>query len=561
MDRIKVFALGGLDENGRDCYVVEINDDIFVIDAGISLPDKNIPGVDCLLPNVEYLIKNKDKVRAYFMTHGHDENVGALKFIYNKVPAKVYATATTKNVMNGQLIIHDHGGVAFDYDVVNPSDKRIIAGREITFFQTCHNAANSFGVAIKTDQGNIIFTSDFIINFATGEDNFKFDLAAASELAKEPTLLLMAESKSASKTGYCSPKHRISDTVEKYFKANKKIFITCYWQNMYRIREIVRLSKKYRKKIFCYDDYTDKIVRGFISSDGVIPISESDIIKREDFLRVKSSDVVVLILGHSDDLFEEMAAIANHRNYDQRIQIEPNDIFINCAVPRPIFETIATRSMDEVYKTGCEVVWLKGKDVSAMHACEDDLRFVLNLFRPKYYFPVRGHYTDLIKNAKNAVNLGIGLNYMNTFVLDNGMQLIFEAGKRPVVLPNEVTGIEITPMLVDGKGVAKFNDEIIAVRQKMAVDGTVVIASTVSLETKTITAGPDCQMRGFVYSKNAEPLLKSISQIYVEEVTAALRNGATNFEPVKNMISDRVRRFLKRDTGREPFVEVIILVK
>ena len=532
-----------------------------MIDAGISLPDKNIPGVDCLLPNVDYLIKNKNRVKAYFMTHGHDENVGALKFIYNKVPAKVYTTATTRNVMNGQLAIHKHDGVAFDYEIVNPSDKRMVAGREVVFFQTCHNAANSFGVAIKTDQGNIIFTSDFIINFATGEDNFKFDLAAASELAKEPTLLLMAESKSASKTGYCSPKHRISDTVEKYFKANRKIFITCYWQNMYRIREIVRLTKKYHKKIFCYDDYTDKIMNRIVTGENVINITENDLIKREDFLRVKSSDVVVLILGHSDDIFDEMVAIANHRNYDQRIQIEPNDIFINCAVPRPVFETTATRSMDEVYKTGCEVVWLKGKDVSAMHACEDDLRFVLNMFRPKYYFPVRGHYTDLIKNAKNAVNLGIGLNYMNTFVLDNGMELIFENGKRPVVLPNEVTGIDIAPMLVDGKGVAKLNDEIIAVRQKMAVDGTVVIASTVSLETKSIVAGPDCQMRGFVYSKNAEPLLKSISQIYVEEVTAALRNNVTDFEPVKQMISDRVRRFLKRDTGREPFIEVIILVK
>ena len=220
-DRIKVFALAGLDESGRDCYIVEVNDDIFVLDAGISLPDKTTPGVDCLLPNFDYLIKNKNRIVAYIMTHGHDESVGSLKFIYNKAPAKVYCTNTTKSVMEGQLLIHHFTNVAFDYEIVNPSDKRIIANHEVVFFQTCHNAANSFGVAIKTDQGNIVFTSDFIINFATDEDNYRFDLAAASDLAREKTLLLMADSKGASHKGYCSPKHRISDRVEKYFKSGK----------------------------------------------------------------------------------------------------------------------------------------------------------------------------------------------------------------------------------------------------------------------------------------------------------------------------------------------------
>ena len=233
-DKVKIFALGGLDENGRDCYIVEINDDIFVLDAGISLADKTIPGVDCLIPNFDYLVKNKNRVKGYFMTHGHDESVGSLKFIYNKVPAKVYCTSTTQVVMLGQLLIHKFNNVKFDFEIVEPSDKRIVAGREITFFQTCHNAANSFGLAIHTDQGNIVFTSDFIINFATEEDTYRFDLKATSELAEQETLLLMAESKGASKQGYCSPKHRVSDRIEKYFKLDKRIFIT--WFNDFKIK-------------------------------------------------------------------------------------------------------------------------------------------------------------------------------------------------------------------------------------------------------------------------------------------------------------------------------------
>lgn len=559
-DRIKVFALGGLDESGRDCYIVEINEDIFVLDAGISLPDKTFLGVDCLLPNFDYLIKNKSRIRAYIMTHGHDESCGALKFIYKKAPAKIYCTNSTRMVMMGQLFIHHYDNVQFDFEIVKPSDKRVIANRNVTFFQTCHNAANSFGVAIATDKGNIVFTSDYIINFATDEPNYRFDLAAASDLAKEETLLLMSESKSAGKNGYCSPRHRISDKVEKYFKTERRLFFVCYWQNMYRLREIARLIRKYNKKLFCYDNYTEQVIKQIAIEGQGVQLSIENFIKREDLLRVRKSDTVILIVGHSDDIFDEVSSLSMGRNADSRIVIEPNDIFINVAVPRPSYETIATRSMDNVYRTGCDVVWLKEKDVSSMHAFEDDLRFMLNMFKPKYYFPVRGNYTNIMENAKLALQLGIGLNHMNVFVLDNGMQLIFEGDKRPAILPNEVTGIDVTPMLVDGKGVAKRSDDVIEVRKKLSVDGAVVIASTVSLTEKRIIAGPDCQMRGFVFSREAEPLLKSISQIYVEEVSAALLKGKTDFEETKNMICDRVKRFVKRENGREPLIDPIILI-
>ncbi len=558
-DHIKVFALAGLDESGRDCYILEINNDIFVLDAGIALPDKTTPGVDCLLPNFDYLIKNRNRIAGYFMTHGHDESVGALKFIYHKAPAKVYCTDTTRNVMEGQLAVHHYNDVSFDYEIVKPSDKRIVAGREVIFFQTCHNAANSYGIAIKTDQGNIIFTSDFIINFATDEDNYRFDLATASELAKENTLLLMAESKGANHKGYCSPKHRISDMVEKYFKLGKRLIFTCYWQNMYRLREIVRLTKKYKKKIYCYDEYTALVMRHITVKGGAIKCDSTDFISKEDFLRVKRSDVVVLMLGHSDDIFDEINALSLGRNSDSRFIVDKDDIFVNAAVPRPSYEMVATRAMDSIYRTGCEVVWIKNKDVSPMHAREEDLRFILNMFRPKYYFPVTGNFTNLMDNAKLALSLGIGLNHMNVFVLDNGMELIFEEGRRPIILPNEVTGIDVTPMLVDGKGVARISDDIVQIRQKLGVDGTVIIASTISKEEKRIVSGPDCQMRGFVFQKEAEPLLKSITQIYVEEVTAALRNGVEDFSSTKEMISERIRRFVRRENGREPYIEVIIL--
>lgn len=558
-DKIKVFALAGLDEDGRDCYVVEINDDIFVLDAGSALPDKTLPGVDFLLPNSDYLILNKNRIKAYIITHGHDESFGALSYFYKYAPAKVYCTKSTMTIIEGQLSINEIK-VSFDYQIVNATDDILIAGRRIRFFQTCHNAANSFGVAISTDLGNIIYTSDFIINFATEETGYRFDLAMTSELAKEETLLLMAESKAADKNGYCSPKHRTNDLVEKYFKLNKRMFVVAYWQNMYRIREIVRLAIKYNKKIYCYDQYTSTVMQNILAAAGVTTFSSANFVSKEDFLRVKSTDLLILMLGHSDDIFTEMSALSKGLNADKRIKLNADDIFMNVAVPRAIFETVATRSMDEIYRTGCSVVWLKGKDVHAMHAQEDDLRFILNIFKPKYYFPVRGHYTKIMENAKLAVSLGIGLNHMNVFVLDNGMQLVFETGKRPIILPNEINGIDVAPVIVDGSGVTKDGSEIVSMRQKLGVDGTVIIAATVSLKDKKIIAGPDCQMRGFVYVKEAEPLLKSITQIFVEEITAALNKGLS-LEEAKNTIKERARWFIKRENGREPLIEPIVLVK
>ena len=557
-DRIKVFALAGLDEDGRDCYVIEINNDIFVLEAGSSLPDKTIPGVDFLLPNLDYLIKNKERVRAYIITHGHDEAFGALAFFYKYAPAPVYCTKSTMTIMEGQFSISE-AKVQIDYRIVNPSDDVLIANRRVRFFQTCHNAVNSFGVAISTSQGNIIYTSDFIINFATSETGYRFDLAMASDLAKEQTLLLMAESKAADKNGYCSPKHRISDLVEKYFKLNKRMFVAAYWQNMYRIREILRLAKRYNKQVYCYDQYTATVLKYVLNAAGTTSTT-NEFVSKENLLRVKSSDLLVLMVGHSDDIFKEIAALSAGLNADKRLKLTPDDIFINAAVPRPIFETIATRSMDDAYRTGCQVVWLKGKDVHSMHAQEDDLRFVLNIFKPKYYFPVRGHYTKIMENAKLAVSLGIGLNHMNVFVMDNGMQLIFEEGRRPIILPAEVTGVDTAPVLVDGKGLTKDGNELIAMRQKLGVDGAVIIAATVSLSEKKIIAGPDCQMRGFVYVKEAEPLLKSVTQIFVEEINAALLKG-TDIEEAKNTIKDRARWFIRRENGREPLIEPIVIVE
>lgn len=552
MDKIKVFALGGLDENGRDCYVIEVNDDIFVIDAGIALTDKTIPGIDCILPNFDYLIKNKNRLRAYIMTQGHDEDMAALKYAYKFAPAPVYCTVTTRRNIEGQALIHDIP-INFEFVGIMPSEHKVIAGRNFQFFQTCHNVANTFGVAIETDRGNIVYTGDYIVDFSVKESGYIFDLKTLEKISEKKTLLLLNESKAANKEGYCSPRHRVTDKIEKHFKENKRIFVSSFWQNSFRIMEICNLIKKYNKKVYFYDEYTRQVMNIIMPSNCGINLLPTDIISREDLLRVRKQDLVILILGHSGELYDQISLIAKKENADKRIEIDKNDIFISCSIPTATLEVKATHSMDDLYRTGCEVTWFKSKDVLSMHARKDDIRFFLSLLKPSYYLPVRGSYTNLMDNARLAVSAGVGLTHMSVFVIDNGMQLIFDdASSRPRIVSDP--NLPITPLVVDGTGVSKAGSSIIEDRKKLGNDGVVIISATVSKSLKKIVAGPDCQMRGFVFSKEVEPLLKSFNAIMIEEINLGFASNNFDENKVCEIVAERSNRFIRRENGREPFI-------
>ena len=556
-DIVKVFALGGLDENGRDCYVVEINNDIFVLDCGTSLPDKTVPGVDYIAPNPDYLIKNKNRIKAYIISHGHDESMSALKYFYHKAPAPVYCSKETYGLMVGQAASL---GMELNMKVVfkEPTSIFDIDGREVRFFQTCHNTVNSSGVAIYTSQGYVVYTSDFIIDFSPTNRRFYFDLKALEDLSSKPILLLLAESKTATKPGYCSPKHRTIKLIEKSFKdQEKRIFISCFWQNVYRIDEILELCRKYKKKVYFYNEYTRMAMT---LGKQIVPemFNGVEIVNKEDFLRVRSRDLVILLVGLDDDLYYEIDRLADKRGADKRITLNKDDVFINASLPRPTLETLCTKAMDNVYRTGCQVNWLKKDQLTSMHAREDDIKFFLTVLKPKYYLPVRGNFVNMMANAKLALSMNIGLNHSNVFIVDNGMQVEFDGATRPRIIPNEVNGIDVSPVLIDGTGLSHLGSEVINDRKLLGVDGVVVIAATVSLKEKRIIAGPDCQMRGFVFVKEAEPLLKSLSNIFVDEINTAFQSSVFNRQAIYDLATERCKRFIKRENGREPFILPII---
>ena len=558
-DKIKFIALGGLDQPGQDCYIIEINNDIFVLDCGLALPDKTYPGVDFILPNLDYLKENKDRIAGYILTHGHDETMGALQYFYKSAPATIYCSNATRIILEAEA--HRFGlSPNFQYDIVKPSQAKTIKGRTVHFFQTAHNASYSFGVAIETTRGNIVYTGDYIIDFNAKEKGYFFDLKYLEKISVNPTFLLLTESKATNKDGYCSPKHTITKHVERYFLySNKRIFVTCFWQNAYRINEICLMAKRAGKKIYFYNDYTRQVMMELMNADETIHLTANDIIQKEDLLRYPQSNVVILLLGRGKKLYEEMTKLVERTNEDKRIMLTKDDVFINCALPIPSLETLAIRSGDNLYKSECEVVWIKSKELASMHARKDDLKFFLSSLRPKYFIPVRGTFVNMMESAKLALKMDIGLAHNNVFILDNGMEVDFPETGAPRILTNDENKINIAPVLVDGLGISNVADEVINDRRTLGQDGVVIIACTVNRAEKKIIAGPDCQMRGFVFVKEAVPLLKSISQIFVEEVEMALKSDSSSFKDCITNIKERSKRFIRRENGREPLVIPIII--
>lgn len=556
-DKISVFALGGLDEHGKNLTVVEINEDIFILDCGLKFPNKLTPGIDFLIPNTSYIEENKNRVKAYIITHAHDEQLGSLPFFYKIAPAPVYCTTITKFVIERRSIFAKRR-LDYNFCLIEPSSVHNISGHEVHFFQTIHNSVDSFGVAIWTDQGYIVYTSEFIVNHDTRSSHFKFDLPALGKVSEKQTLLLMAESLGAHQDGYVSPHHKMGTILKSYFSdAPGRIFVAAFWPNSYNLVEIINLAVQHHKKIVFYDMVAKEIVLG-CAKLGIVNLTNNNLIDYQDVLRYPDKDLVFLMVGHGESIFERVKDLCHKRNEDKRIYLTEQDTFLLCTPPSDNLEDDFTETVDELFKTGAKVVYVKKKDVAAMHARSDDLKLVLSLLKPKYYLPVNGSYSQLIANAKLAVSMDIGLNYSNVFVLDNGMRITFDGMNRPIARLDQ--SIDTTEKIIDGLGVGDVSSGILDERNKLAYGGVVVISSTISKKTRQIIAKPDCQMRGFVFVKDAEPILRQITNIYVNEISDALnKSGPFDNAKVCEDIKDKVTKSIRHNLKRDPMIVPVII--
>ena len=559
-DKIKFVALGGQAENGKSMYVFEINDKIFVIDTGFKFPEQDKLGVDIIIPNFDYLKDNKARISAIIITHGHDDVMQALGYILEEVKAPVYAPNLTANLIEDMIEQHNnhnHTHIQLDLHRVKRDADIEIDGVPVSFFPLTHSIPGSVGVAIHTTQGALVYTGESIIDFGAPE-GFRSNLQKMMDIGKSGVLALFVESSYASKDGYTSPNHKLTSKIEPIFEeAQGRIIISAYAQNIFRIREIIELTREYQRRLVLYGrnkhDNTNALFR--ISQHLPKPVLEipAENLGTKAMVGDPAYDdsLVVLVTGTSHNIYHDLCDIID--GGDASLKLKPTDTIIVASPVLPGTEKIANRAQNELYRTNANIHLLKNKDLYSMHASIEDIKVYIQTFNPKYYVPIKGEYQHFVANANVAKSMGIDDDHI--LLLDNGEKITFENGER---LPG-FEQVPVESVMIDGIGVGDVGTKVIDDRIQLSNDGVVIIGMTVDQKTKQILTLTDVQTRGFIYLKDADYIVKEIIRLSEEEIEKARTAHVDDLTETRMTIRDRTIRYILKETGKKPVVLPVII--
>ena len=433
-NNIKLIPMGGQAEMGKSMYCVEINEKIFIIDSGFRFPDSDKLGVDIIIPSFTYLEERKDQISAIIITHGHDDAMAALPYLLQSVNVPVYAPSLTADLivqMIERYERHNHIRLNLDLHRVKRNDSINIDDVPVEFFPVTHSIPGSVGVALWTNQGYIVYSGEFIIDFGAPE-GFRCDIQKMMEIGKKGVLALLVESSGSRHEGYTSPNHKLTNRIDRIFEdSNERIIISSYAQNVFRTKEIIELTKKYKRQIVFYGrdkyDNTNSLLRiGKNSEDPIIDIPKSLLGKKEHIGNPRyDSNYVILLSGTPQRIYHDICDIID--GGDDLLKLRQGDTFIVASPVLPGTEKIANKAHNGLYKTDAHIHLLKNKDLFSMHASEEDIKVIIQIFKPKYYVPIKGEYQHFIFNMNIAVDMGIAKD--NIILLDNGERVTSENGK------------------------------------------------------------------------------------------------------------------------------------
>lgn len=549
MDQVRIFALGGLDEDGKNMLVVEVNEAIFIIEAGLKYPDTGQLGVEFIIPDFSYLIENKERIQGIFITHAHDDVVAALPYLLKQVNAPVYTGALTANIIHEMLKKEDIKNAKIHR--LKRCSKQTIGGVKIRTFPMTHAFPDNFGLAISTDQGYIVYTGEFIVDYDMLQKEYLCDLNELSDIGKKGVLCLLCESQGADKSGHTAPKHRITSLIEPIFEASEgtRILISCYSQSLFRIIEIIELAKKFNRKIFFHDKGIRELLKHLETMKYYRVPKEMEI--NEKNFSDDMEDVVVLISGNGKNLFRTMTNIANHE--DAHVSFRTSDTII---VASPIVsgtELDASNMENEIYKEGGKIYTLDSKTVLSMHPSSEDLKMMLYLFQPKYYIPIKGEYRHLYVNANLATKMGYSPDRI--LILENGQIALFENK----ILKSVAQRLELEDTMIDGKENWDVTGVVLKDREVLSTDGVMIIGVGVNHKTKEISNGPDVQTRGLIYLKDAEYIIKEVGNIMENCIEKAVKEKRYDNLTVRAEARDKISKYLMKETGKRPMVLPVIM--
>ena len=544
MQKIRLMALGGLDEDGKNMYLVEIDGDIFIVDAGIKYPSENEQlGVEYIIPDFSYLMQHQDRVKAIFISHGHDDVMNAVGHLLKEIDVDVYATALTAKLLDFEFKKHHIKNK--HVHVVSRRDTIKIGNHIISTFPVMQSIADGVGYSFNTNSGYIVFASEFIFDYDFLNKAFTMDVNALSQMGQSNVLALLCESKGSSRSGYTAPKHRISDHIEPYFEENdKRILITLYRQNLFRIMEILELAHRYNKKVYFYDQQHVKLLQN-VDELGYYKIPKNTIINEKEFNN-DLNDVVCIVSGSGNEVFKLMNNIAIGE--DRIIELKQEDIVIIASPVVPGTEKDATAMENDLYKADVRIVKLNAKEILSMHASIEDLKMMLYLIRPKYYVPIIGEYSNLINNADIAVQMGYTPDRI--IILDNGQFAQFDDGR----LVSTSEQIELEDKAIDSSDMSDVSGMVLKDREKLSTDGAIICGVVLDFNTKKVIGGPDVQSRGVIYLKDADNILHEISNILISTIEKKVEEGTYENMQVRLEAREQISRYVLKTTGKTPMI-------
>ncbi len=547
---LKIAFLGGLNEVGKNMTLYECNGDMLLVDCGLAFPDPEMLGVDLVIPDFSYVLENADKIKGILITHGHEDHIGGLAFLLKSLNIPVYSTRLTIGLIEGKLREHK----ILDkcrLNVIKPGDKVKLGCFETEFIHVNHSIPDAVALAINTPAGMVVQTGDFKID-TTPIDGGVIDLARLSALGEQGVLCLLSDSTNAVKTGFTESERKVGETFEVQFRkaGNRRLIVATFASNIHRVQQIINVAESLGRKVALSGRSLENVV-SIAAELGYIRVPEGVLIGIDSINRFPPEKLVVITTGSQGEPMSALyrMAFSEHR----RVEIGPNDYVIISATPIPGNEKMVGKVVDELLKQGAEVVYEKMYDVHVSgHACQEELKIMMSLVKPKYFLPVHGEQKHLQKHAALARTMGIPAE--NILIADNGKEI--EITEKKIRVSGEVTAGMV---FVDGSGVGDVGSVVLRDRKRLAEDGIIIIAVTIEKETYTIVSGPDVVTRGFVYVRESEQLMEESRRLCESVLADCMYEHIRDFATIRNRLRDEISHLTYNRTKRTPMVLPIIM--
>lgn len=547
-EKIKIIPLGGLSEIGRNMTAFEYKDEIIIIDCGLSFPEDDMLGIDIVIPDITYLIKNKDKVKGIVLTHGHEDHIGALPYVLKKLNVPVYGARLTLGLVD--IKIKEHKLSDVQLQKVDVGQIVQLGEFEVEFIRTSHSMPDSCALAIHTSLGVIFHTGDFKIDY-TPIDGQVIDLHRIAELGKKGVLVMMADSTNVERPGYTMSESSVGATFENIFRnAKNRIIVATFASNVHRVQQVLDAAYNYDRKVVVSGRSMVNVIA--VAQDlGVLNVPEGLIIDVNDMDQYDDNRVTILTTGSQG---EPMAALSRMASSEHRkLNIQQGDLVVFSSSPIPGNEKSITRVINQLFEKGAEVIYESFEDVHVSgHACQEELKLMHRLVKPKYFIPVHGEYKHLKQHAKLAESLGMPKE--NIFIGQNGT--VFEFGSDYGKINGSVQSGKI---LVDGLGVGDVGNIVLRDRKHLAEDGLMVVVVTIAKENGKIAAGPDIISRGFVYVRESEDLIDEARKVVKSVLDGCEQQNIREWSLLKSSIRDSLKDFLYEKTKRRPMILPVIM--